>query len=276
VLAIFGAASCGTVPKTSLDGQPDRAALAAVNDSLYARCLTAVIEENGAIRIVPLVADTDLTEYLTEIAVTNPDGFNSRADQLSFWINTHNAYVLDLIRSNTATSIDDISGFRYAKIVRVGGQLYSLDDIEHTIIAKHFREPRAFFALYDGTRSSPALRRKPYDGTNLSDELDAQLRIFLADSTKNYFDRRKNIVYLSKIFSDYRSSLEEMSGEGLNTLVRDFAPKPIADFLSHHPNADLAYLGYDKTIDETDLPIPSHEPANRTRTPTRRNSGGIK
>ena len=275
-LLLYLTASCGTVPKTSLDSQPDGAPRAWINDTIWGQVLNNCFAENGAIRLTALESDTDLTNYLSEIALVQPDALNSRSDQLAFWINTHNAYVLDIIRSNPARSIDDISGFRYAKVIHIAGQLYSLDDIEHTIVEQHFREPRAFFALYDGSRSSPAIGHEPYSGSALSNQLNDQLRGFLADSTKNYLDRRSNTVYLSKIFADYKSTLEEMAGEPLSSVVRDFGPPALSEWMSRHSNVQISYLRYDYTIDETDLPI-THEPTNpRKYTPPRRASGGIR
>ena len=276
-LAILFIAGCGGVPQTSLtlDHLPEGRPTAQINDSLWAEVLHNDFNERGAIKLTALENDSDLTGFLTAVALVQPDAFNSRPEQLAFWINAHNAYVLDLIRKNPARSTDDISGFRYAKVIPVGdGKTYSLDDIEHTIIEKRFREPRAFFALYDGTRSSPLLRKEPYRGETLSDELDTQLRGFIVDSTKNYLDRRANILYLSKIFSEYKPTLEEMSGVTLATIVRDFAPPTISEWISRHSNLSLSYLRYDYTIDETDLP--RHEPTNERKHPTpRRSSGGI-
>ena len=141
-----------------------------------------------------------------------------------------------MIRSNPARSIDDISGFRYAKVILTGdAEHYSLDDIEHSILEHQFREPRAFFALFDGTRSSPKLPLDPYSGDHLSDQLDMQFREFLADSSKNYIDRRANTLYLSKMFENYSGTLEEMSAEPLTTLVRDFAPPIMSEWIHRHP-----------------------------------------
>ncbi len=276
ILSLVLLASCGTVPKTSVVTSPDGQPRSSVDDSLFARVLERSIAPTGAVSYKALESDTELTEYLAQIALVQTDAFNSRSDLLAFWINTHNAYVLDLIRSNPAHSIDDIPGFRYAKVVIVGPDRYSLDDIEHTMLEQKFREPRAFFALFDGSRSSPALRAEPYSGEHLSDQLDDQLHHFLADSSENYLDRRANTLYLSKIFQDDRGTLEEMTGEPLPTLVRDFAPQPISAWISGHPALQISYLGYDYTINSSDVWPPYAPATERKSTPPRRVSGGIR
>lgn len=273
-LALLLFTSCGTVPKTSVTETPLGSPRASADDSLFARVLQRAVQPDGRISYQELRSDSELTEYLEQIALVRTDGFNARSELLAFWINTHNAYVLDLIRSNPAISIDDIPGFRYAKVILTGdAQHYSLDDIEHTILEHDFREPRAFFALFDGTRSSPRLPVEPYLGEHLSDQLDVQFRNFLADSTKNYLDRRANTLYLSNIFQEYSGALEDMTGEPLTTLIRDFAPQAMADWIHRHPAITIAYLTRDNTINTSDI-TNSHS-YERKPTPPRRISGGI-
>jgi hypothetical protein len=273
-LALLLLTACGTVPKTSVTETPLGSPRASVDDSLFARVLHRAIQPDGRISYQELRSDSELTEYLQQIALVRTDGFNSRSELLAFWINTHNAYVLDLIRSNPATSIDNIPGFRYAKVILTGdAQHYSLDDIEHTILEHDFREPRAFFALFDGTRSSPKLPLEPYSGAFLSDQLDVQFRNFLSDSTKNYLDRRANTLYLSEIFEDYSSTLEDMAGEPLTTLIRDFAPPAMSDWIRRHLTITIAYLSNDRTINTSDLT--TTHPYERKPTPPRRIPGGL-
>ncbi|HZK76499.1 MAG TPA: hypothetical protein VFD13_06280, partial [Candidatus Kapabacteria bacterium] len=126
---------------------------------------------------------------------------------------------------------------------------------------------------FDGTRSSPILQREPYAETNLSAELDRQLKTFLADSTKNYLERRSNTLYLSKIFETYSIDLADAAGGTLAEFVRDFAPPPMAQWIGGHHDLTLSYLRYDYTINTNDIE-PTHAPINY---PTRRReSGGIR
>ena len=270
-------ASCGTVPKTSVPIVPDGPPLTSVDDSLYAHVLERSIGPGGTINYAELADDTDLTTYLDQISRVRIDAFVSRAQLLAFWINTHNAYVLDLIRSNwnsgSVRSIDEISGFHYAKVIVVDGKRYSLDGIEHEIIEKQFREPRAFFALFDGSNSSSVLHQVPYNAIELSDQLDQQLKSFLADSTKNYVDRRSNTLYLSPIFETYSTDLQEAAGGTLADFVRLFAPPEMASWIARHPNGAISYVRYDHTIN-TNTPAPTHEQYYRPQ--PRRDDGGIR
>jgi len=269
--------SCGTIPKTSVTAQPEGRPLSSVNDSLYAHVLDRAMSPTGAISFTRLEGDTELTDYLEQIAQAKPEVFLSRWQLLAFWINAHNAFALDLIRSNMPVhSISDIGGFRYAHVLMVGGTLYSLDDIEHVIIGKQFREPRAFFALYDGSRSSPALKHTPYSEAHLSEELDKQLKTFLADSSKNYLDPHSNTLYLSEVFNDYAANLEDAAGGSLLEFVKAFAPPKMAEWLGRHPNVRISYLSYDNTLNSSDIEQPHEPPTHERKQTSRRSSGGIR
>ena len=264
---------CGTATHVSVSSAPNGAPLTRVNDSLYTEVLHNCLAPNGAISLNRLRSDTLLTAYLGEIARMRTDVFMSRQAALTFWINAHNAFVMDLLRSNgTPRSTEDISGFAYSHVLLVGGTLYSLNEIEHSVLSKQFREPRAFFALWDGTRSSPRLSSEPYTEAELSHELDTQLRGFLEDSTKNMLDRRSGTLYLSQVFRDYLDDIEKVTGS-LASFVRGFAPPPIARWIEGHPNVTLSYLNYDHTVFTSDVE-PHQKPRPEPRRPTRRAPGG--
>lgn len=270
-------AGCGGVPAVSVTAVPNGGPLSKVDDSLYSEVLHNVLAPNGAISLSRLRSDSALTSYLREIARMRTDVFMSRQAALTFWINAHNAFVMDLLRSNgTPRSTEDISGFEFAHVLLVGGTMYSLSEIERTVLTKQFREPRAFFALWDGTRSSPLLAAEPYSEEHLSHDLDTQLTTFLADSTKNMLDRHQNTIYLSQIFRDYRDDIEQVTGS-LTPFVRSFAPQPMARWIDGHPNVVLSYLSYDHTVFSSDVEPARPEAARRAepRKPARRSSGGI-
>jgi len=272
IVLLVSSAGCGTSPKTSLGEIPDGPPLSAVDDSLFAEILDRSVSTNGAVSYNHLHGDTDLTEYLSQVARIRLTAFNSRWQLLALWLNAHNAYALDFIRSNMPVrSIEDIPGFRYTSLVIVGGEKYSLDQIEHSIMQRQFREPRAFFALFDGSKSSPRLPAQPYAPEHLSEQLDAQVRGFLADSTKNYVDRKSNTLYLSKLFQDYATDIEQAAGT-LRAFVRSFAPPEMGEWMDSHQLAKIAYLSYDYTLSTSDVETPHERPQ---KPPRRRSSGGI-
>lgn len=267
--------SCGSIPKTSITEIPDAPPLNHPNDSLYAHVLERAVLPGGAVNVGLLQSDTELTAYLRDIAVTRIDVFTSRQQLLAFWINAHNAYVLDLLRSNQPlASIGDLSGFKSTHVVMIGGKRYSLGEIEDYVLTHDFREPRAFFALFDGSKSSPDLRNAPYGEAALSDQLDDQVFELLADTTKNFLDAKSNKLYLSHVFQHYQEEMDKWVG-GTLRFVREFAPDKMAAWIDRHPNVELAYLRTDETLNATPAERHNDQPTPKPKRPRRKASGGV-
>ena len=104
----------------------------------------------------------------------------SRNQQLAFWIDAYNAFVLETvithypIRGTSAAfpsgSIRQIPGAFDKTTFRAAGRAVTLDQIEKAILPP-FNEPRAFLALGRGAIGSSRLRSEAYT----ADRLDAQL-----------------------------------------------------------------------------------------------------
>jgi hypothetical protein len=252
------------------------------NDSLLAEVLQHARQPNGSISYSALQSDTNLTAYLREVAMARPEIFPSRHMQLAFWINAHNAYALDMLRSNgPVRSIEQISGFKSGKVAWIAGARYSLDDIEHGLLARTFREPRAFFALFDGSKETPPLPSMPYVEATLSEQLDAQIHEFLADTLRNYLDKKQSIIYLSPVFREYREELEKPAGS-LMAFVRAFAPPEMGAWIDAHPLVKTQFLRYDYSLFTSDAE-PARESTRESGTqpqrkpqPGRKPSGGIR
>ena len=283
-LVLIGASTltgCGSVPQVTVHAAASTQTIASVDDSLYAHVLVHALTGNGpaapagSFSLTRLRADTELTSYLEQLARVQTDAFLSHTQELAFWINAYNAYALDLLRSNQpARLLSDIPGFHSAAVALIGGRFYSLDDIA-TIMERRFREPRAFFALHDGSRSAPHLRAQPYADAILSDQLETQVRDFLADSTKNLFPHHASVMYLSSSFHDYEGAIVKVSGD-LLSFIRGYAPPTVAQYLQSHPSTEISYLQGDETINTSDITQPSQRHDTYQRKPApKRSSGGI-
>jgi hypothetical protein len=110
----------------------------------------------------------------------------TRNEQLAFWINAYNAFVLKIvidhypIRGSSSayppSSIRQIPGAFDRLTLRAAGKAVTLDMIE-TAILPEFREPRAYLALGRGAVGSGRLRSEAYTAT----ELERQLREAVAE-----------------------------------------------------------------------------------------------
>ena len=139
------------------------------------------------------------------------------------------------------------SPFEY-EIATIGGIKYSLDDIEHGILRKKYREPRIHFALVCASASCPKLRREAFTAERLDSQLNDQARDFLTDSTKNVVKVTNNTVYLSKIFRWFKGDF--VSGrQSIQSYIASFFEGELAKKL-HAGEFKERYLPYDWSLNE--------------------------
>jgi Protein of unknown function, DUF547 len=130
-------------------------------------------------------------------------------DRIAFYLNFYNAATADLIlrerrkRGRNLGSIKDIPGAWTDYKWTVAGKALTLDEIEHEILRKYFREPRVHFALVCASRSCPALQPHVYLGRWLDAQLDSAGREFVLDPTRNRFTPHSGRIQVSRIFDWY-------------------------------------------------------------------------
>jgi hypothetical protein len=160
----------------------------------------------------------------------------SEPERLAFWINAYNAYTIELInRHGERESIRNINttlglalkGPWREPLVRAAGQVYHLDNVEHDIIRKQFKEPRIHFALVCAAVSCPPLRSEAYTGAELDAQLDDQAQAFLRRSPdKNRVDAPSRTVYLSRIFEYYKEDFGTTDAAVGRYVARFYPPGP--------------------------------------------------
>lgn len=181
-------------------------------------------------------------------------------ERLALWINAYNAYTLQLINTHgerqSIRNINKTLGVVKAKgpwqeeIVHAGGRVLSLDEVEHGIIRKEFKEPRIHFALVCAALSCPPLRSEVYTGDALFAQLQDQSRIFLLESpAKNRVDVPARTVYASKIFDYYK---EDFGGTeaAIGRYLATFHPPGPARALLESGSFRLEYTEYDWSLNK--------------------------
>lgn len=146
--------------------------------------------------------DGVLTDYVDELSHVNPDDLG-RDEALAYWINAGALILVALALSTNTISVLGVPGGFRSKFLPIGGERLSLDDIEHGKV-RRFGDPRVHAALVCGSISCPTLRRKPYEGPVVDEQLDDQLRYLLASGGCTV-DRAGERVLLSRIFRWYGS-----------------------------------------------------------------------
>jgi len=228
----------------------------ALDHSAYTDLLQAYVDDAGMVDYAALKANQDeaLAPYLRQLAETDPSNLDE-PERLAFWINAYNALTLKLIVDHypveTIRSITPAGGLTvprlndpwHVKVGEVGGEIRTLDEIEHDIIRTRFDEPRIHFALVCAAVSCPRLRREAFVGDRLDAQLDDQARLFLHAESKNAIPAPNETIRLSRIFKWFGGDF----GENTDALQRYLAPYFDGGVRQKLRDAayDVDYLDYD-------------------------------
>jgi hypothetical protein len=208
--------------------------------------------------------NADYQQYVNEYKALPLDKLAKSLDTdnrtKAFWINTYNAFVQILLSENPEL-FNDRGAFFKADQINVGGELLSLDFIEHGIIRgskvklsmgfmkdpfaskleKQFRvsetDGRIHFALNCGATSCPYVA--VYSAYELDKELDQITRQFLKRTTD--YDKSEDEVYVTTLFSWFKGDFSD--GGGVIGFLRKY------DCIPEDVDPDVNYKDYDWTLD---------------------------
>ena len=161
----------------------------------------------------------ELNAYLETLAAVPEPAFKkwNKDQQMAFLINLYNAATLKLIVDHyPLKSIKDIGnvlkGPWKQEVVRLFGELETLDHVEHDLLRKNYHDPRIHFAVNCASIGCPALRPEAFQAVKLEAQLEEQSREFLGDSSKNRLDAKNKTLYLSPIFDWFKGDFTAKSG----------------------------------------------------------------
>ncbi|ACB73597.1 DUF547 domain-containing protein [Opitutus terrae] len=227
--------------------------------ALFDRVLKAQVRDGRVNYAALQAAPKPLDDYLAQLAAVTTTEFDgwSQPERLAFLINLYNAATLKLIIDHypvkSIRSIGWLPGAAWKQEgVEVFGRKISLDELEHGIIRRDYREPRVHFALVCAARGCPPLREETFVGAHLDAQLEDQGKRFLGTAAKNRVDAASRIVYLSPIFKWFAEDFG-----GTDGAVLQF----VAPFLSEEARRVLAagdckisYTDYDWSLNDQGSP----------------------
>ncbi len=225
---------------------PLGAAAQAVDHAPFSELLAAHVTD-GLVDYRAFARDSGFASYLRALDRADPASM-ATPHRLAYWINVYNAYTIALINARgEKRSIRNINR-RFGvtlrspwaeSIVRAGGRILTLDDVEHRIIRPEFRDPRIHAALVCAALGCPLLRSEAFVGARLDEQLDDQTRQFLMHTTKNRVDVARRTVYGSPIFTWYREDFGgTLAGVGA-FWARHFPPGAVQTLLL---SGDFTYV----------------------------------
>ncbi|MDQ6622596.1 MAG: DUF547 domain-containing protein [Verrucomicrobiota bacterium] len=146
-----------------------------------------------------------LDQVVQAIASADTKGM-SRDEQLAFYINAYNAWILhEALEKYPTSSVKDLFfTFFTSNRIKVAGEQMSFSHLEKDVIRNKFSDPGIHFALNCASRSCPPLSREPFRADNLSARLDQLASNYVNSAAGVRVDEKANTVYLSEIFKWYK------------------------------------------------------------------------
>ena len=128
-----------------------------------------------------------LGDYLAALQAVDPTTLSKPA-AFAFWANLYNAQTVALVlEAYPVSSIKRVRGGLFGtgpwgqKVMRVGGQALSLDDVEHGILRPIWGDPRIHYAVNCAAVGCPNLQARAWAPDSLEPDLDAAARDYVND-----------------------------------------------------------------------------------------------
>ncbi len=184
---------------------------------------------------------TALGEVTDAISKASVESMN-RNDQLAFYINAYNAWILHgALEKYPTNSVKDLL-FRFftADNIRVAGQQTSFKKLEDNVIRGKFHNPGVHFALNCASRSCPPLSREPFKSDSLDAKLDELARSFINSERGVRYDEASKTAQASAIFDWYKNDFPG----GALAFINKHREKPLPE------GAKISYQKYDWSLNE--------------------------
>jgi hypothetical protein len=220
----------------------------AVDNSLYADLLKKYVKEGVVDYQGFKNEEAKLDAYLKVLEKTDA-GELSRNEQFAFYINAYNAWTIKLILTGYpgVKSIKDLGSiFKNPwkkEIVRIDGDVLTLDNVEHDILRPRFKDPRVHFAVNCASKSCPPLISEPYRGADLNEQLNSSTQSFLNNKKENYL--QENTLYASRIFKWFNDDFNnDVVGFFMTFAEGDLKERLVAN----RDRIKVTYLDYDWSL----------------------------
>lgn len=204
------------------------------------------ISETGVVDYKTMLKNkASLQNYITYLVETNPDTSWSDDKTKAFWINAYNAYTIHLILENYPVSsilkINKKGKDAWSqKFAVVGGKAYTLNEIEHEVLRKSYKDPRIHVGVNCASFSCPPILNKAFTEENVEVELERLMKRFINDPQRNIMNEKK--VILSKIFEWYKGDFTKQGN--LISYISKYSNVPLSK------KTKVRYMEYNWNLNE--------------------------
>lgn len=191
-------------------GVTDTASTIVVDHSSWDVLLKKYVDAEGFVDYKGFLNDKEsLISYLQLLSENEPSEAWSVQELLAYYINTYNAYTVNLILDNyPLKSIKDLSGPWTKAIIPIGNNKLSLGGLENGILRK-MNEPRIHFAINCASYSCPMLLNEAFTVQKIDEQLE-KVTVAFINSDKNEITPTE--TNLSSIFDWYKKDFK-VNGE---------------------------------------------------------------
>ena len=237
--------ACGAANKVvSSDSKP-------ISHDLWDSFLQVHVDTNGwVVYSEDMIDQVDFQNYLSLLKSHHPNEDTwSKEEQMAYWINAYNAFTLELVAKHyPITSIKDIKkGIPFISsvwdidFIEIEGHTYSLNNIEHSILRKKFKDPRIHFAINCASYSCPVLWDRAFTAEDLDRDLDRMARRFINDPARNLI--KEDELRLSKIFLWYGMDFRKKD-QTLRSYIQQYSE------VEFEEKARIKYIDYNWSLNE--------------------------
>ena len=206
----------------------------------------------NAVKYQALANDPLYPKLIHDLEGASLSTMKTREETLAFWINVYNIMAVKMVVDHyPVTSIKD-AGSLFTSVWKktvgtVAGKERTLNEIEHEILRK-MGEPRIHVAIVCASVSCPDLRVEAYSPERLNEQLDDQMKKFVANTQKGLrIDQSKKRLYLSSIFKWFEEDFEPKGG--VRSYLALYVRKNEAASLKNQ-TFSISYLDYNWELNE--------------------------
>ena len=200
--------------------------------------------KEGSVDYKSIVKNPNSINELLDIAKKINLSEDNEADYQAFWINGYNLLVIKSIVDNyPIKSPLDKSGFFDIKKHAIGGELITLNDIEHKMLRAFFpKEPRFHFVLVCAGLGCPPIIKNAYMPSTLDAQLEKQTSLAL--NNPEFIQLDKNKVKISQIFEWYKSDFTK-DGKSLVDFINQYRTEKLPE------KAKVSFYAYNWALNES-------------------------
>ncbi|MDH5254608.1 MAG: DUF547 domain-containing protein [Gammaproteobacteria bacterium] len=199
---------------------------------------------NGFVDYDGIRADPAFGRYVSDLAAATESDLDKPEIRLAFLINAYNALAIQGILDGYSPSswFGRNTYFKRREFGLLGGKT-TLEQLEHGRILP-LGEPRVHFAIVCASLSCPRLASRAYDPARLDSQLESAARSFANDPTRNRYDVKRRIAFLSSIFDWYEADFIQAAGSTQKYLARFVSDPAVAEVLARD-GFDVRFVDYD-------------------------------